>query len=594
MQLQSGDVLQTGTAVVTVFNPSPGGGESSGLNFTIRNPVPIINNLTPNTATVQGPGFTLTINGSGFIQGSIVQWNGSPRQTTFQNSTTLQATIPASDIATAGTAQVTVFNPSPGGGTSTSTSFTIGNPVPTINGLMPPSTTAQGPGFALTIIGSGFISGSTAQWNGSPRQTMFQNSTTLRAAIPASDIATAGTAQVTVFNPGPGGGTSLSSAFTISDSMPIIDNAFFSKQVPPYTILFQPVEVTVLGANFSPTSVARFDGADKPTNFISSTQIDFMAPVVSAAQALNSHSLTIFNPGPGGGTSNTVNLTGLDNEQPLIGSISPEFITRSTPYPATLSITGSNFTPGSIVSWNGSQRPTVVSSSTDLTFMISAPEITGLSPAMIIVFNPMPFSMTSAAFSYTIYETPNVTSLTPTNVTLLTPMQPTEITATGGPFTPTSIILFNGSPRPTTFINSSQVTFTLPEFMDDEAGVYNVTATNPPSSEMGGASMFAVNNPLPSLSSINPMTRPVGSGDFTLTVNGEKFVPSSVVRWNGSHRETNYVSSTQLNASIPASDIQTPVMVSVTVFTPGPGGGATPSGSPNFFTTGSFNFTSGD
>ena len=86
-------------------------------------PAPQITSLSPDQAVAGGAEFTLTVNGSGFIDGtgsdrSVVHWNGSPRATTFVSSTQLTATIPASDVATAGTANVTVFNPAPGGGTS--------------------------------------------------------------------------------------------------------------------------------------------------------------------------------------------------------------------------------------------------------------------------------------------------------------------------------------------------------------------------------------------------------------------------------------------------------------------------------------------
>ena len=54
-----------------------------------------------------------------------MQWNGAARTTTFVNSTQLTAAIPASDIAVAGSAQVTVVNPAPGGGTSNALTFTI-------------------------------------------------------------------------------------------------------------------------------------------------------------------------------------------------------------------------------------------------------------------------------------------------------------------------------------------------------------------------------------------------------------------------------------------------------------------------------------
>lgn len=66
------------------------------------------------------------------------------------------------------------------------------------------------------------------------------------------------------------------------------------------------------------------------------------------------------------------------------------------------------------------------------------------------------------------------------------------------------------------------------------------------------------------LTSLSPASKPVGSGSFTLTVNGAGFLGSdtsaglatvSVVLWNGTLRPTTYVSPTQLTAAIPASDL---------------------------------------
>ena len=62
----------------------------------------------------------------GFVAGSVVRWNGGDRPTTSNGSVNgLTAQIFASDIAAAGTAVVTVFNPGPGGGLSNSLTFTI-------------------------------------------------------------------------------------------------------------------------------------------------------------------------------------------------------------------------------------------------------------------------------------------------------------------------------------------------------------------------------------------------------------------------------------------------------------------------------------
>ncbi len=63
--------------------------------------------------------------GSVFVNGAVVRWNGAARPTTFVSDTQLTAAIPATDLAAAGTASVTVFNPAPGGGESGAATFTI-------------------------------------------------------------------------------------------------------------------------------------------------------------------------------------------------------------------------------------------------------------------------------------------------------------------------------------------------------------------------------------------------------------------------------------------------------------------------------------
>ena len=89
------------------------------------NPQPQLASINPSAATEGDPAFTLTVNGSDFIAGSVVRWNGQDRATTFVSANELSAAIPAADIATAGTATVTVFTPALGGGTSAGQTFTI-------------------------------------------------------------------------------------------------------------------------------------------------------------------------------------------------------------------------------------------------------------------------------------------------------------------------------------------------------------------------------------------------------------------------------------------------------------------------------------
>lgn len=90
------------------------------------------------------------------------------------------------------------------------------NPTPNAATLAPTSLAFGGADFTLTVTGTGFVSGSTVEWNGTPRITTFVSATKLTAQIYASDIAAPGTEQVVVASPGPGGGMSVYLPFTVT------------------------------------------------------------------------------------------------------------------------------------------------------------------------------------------------------------------------------------------------------------------------------------------------------------------------------------------------------------------------------------------
>jgi YVTN family beta-propeller protein len=186
------------------------------------NPTPTITTISPNSAVAGGAAFTLTVNGTNFVAASMVNFGGSALATTFVNSTQLTAAIPAASIASTGTPAVTVTNPAPDGGTSKAINFTITsgvNSVPTIQVLFPSCAPAGEP-LQLEVDGpypgSNFVANSVVRWNGSNQPTTMNAINGLVAQISASDVAAAGTAAVTVFNPGPGGGTSNALTFTIN------------------------------------------------------------------------------------------------------------------------------------------------------------------------------------------------------------------------------------------------------------------------------------------------------------------------------------------------------------------------------------------
>ncbi len=212
-----GDLATAGTASVTVVNPSPGGGTSSPLTFTINNPVPVLGALVQTSAIAGTAGFTLTVNGTSFVNGAVVQWNGVALVTTFVSATQLMAAVPAGDIATGGTASVTVANPAPGGGSSAALTFTINDPVPTLGTLSQTTASAGSAAFVLTLTGTNFVGSTVVNWNGVPLATTFVSATQVTAMVPAADLLAGATISVTVFNPLPGGGTSVAITLTVTD-----------------------------------------------------------------------------------------------------------------------------------------------------------------------------------------------------------------------------------------------------------------------------------------------------------------------------------------------------------------------------------------
>jgi hypothetical protein len=98
-------------------------------NPVAANPVPFLNQpLTPSAVSPGSPALTLNLYGTGFVSGATINFNGVPLATTFVDSAHLNAAVPAANLATAGTALVTVVNPQPGGGRSNPAFFQIGAP----------------------------------------------------------------------------------------------------------------------------------------------------------------------------------------------------------------------------------------------------------------------------------------------------------------------------------------------------------------------------------------------------------------------------------------------------------------------------------
>ncbi|HKV48533.1 MAG TPA: hypothetical protein VJN69_10615 [Candidatus Acidoferrales bacterium] len=127
--IASEDLASASLASVAVQTGTPGVASPS-IKFPVgpaSNPTPKLTGIKPSTTAVGSlpPGALIVLTGSGFVPGSVVNFNGSPRPTGYSSPTTLAVGVLSSDVATGGTISVTVSNPNPGGGTSSSVNFTV-------------------------------------------------------------------------------------------------------------------------------------------------------------------------------------------------------------------------------------------------------------------------------------------------------------------------------------------------------------------------------------------------------------------------------------------------------------------------------------
>jgi hypothetical protein len=92
----------------SLLTVEPTGTEPSG------NPVPFLSApLLPATQIPSGAGLTVTVNGSGFVPGAELSWNGVAVPTAYVSGSQVQASIPSGNTKTNGSGVVAVSNPGP-------------------------------------------------------------------------------------------------------------------------------------------------------------------------------------------------------------------------------------------------------------------------------------------------------------------------------------------------------------------------------------------------------------------------------------------------------------------------------------------------
>ena len=304
-------------------------------------PPPAITTLTPNTATQGGPGFTLTVDGTGFVSGSTVFWNGHAEATTFVSATRLTAAVTTDDLKTAGAIPVFVVNPD-------SQRSNIVN-------------------FNVTPSGGGCPAG----------QFFAEYFSNISLTAPATRTACEGTINYDWGTGGPAGLPADNFSARWTGSFPF--------------------------ANETVTFTARAD--DGVRLFLDGTLIidgwrDQSATTYTATRTVTSgnHQIKVEYYERGGSAVIQVAWGG-STSAPTLTSLTPSSATAGGPA-FTLTANGTNFATGATVLWNGAARTTTFVSSTQLTASIPASDIAAAGAVPVTVRNPD--GQTSAAQTFTI------------------------------------------------------------------------------------------------------------------------------------------------------------------------------------------------
>jgi len=370
-------------------------------------PIPDISSISP-TGTVEGwPAMTITVIGGDFVAHSVVRWNESDRPTRYIDAGHLEVSIPATDLSTPGMNSITVFNPAPGGGPSGSADFLVSQKppeTPTLTSVVPVGGTAGTPGFLMQVFGTKFDGIASVKFGGQAKSTNFVSSTELRITLDQGDLVAPGIKDIQVVN-GSGLATNIVH-FGIESPVPVLTSVASTLNGTGS----QEAILRVFGSHFLVSSVVQFNGAARPTQFVSWGELQATLPA-SDLTTPGINQITVKNPPSPGGTSNPVPFEVVSEALSLTGL--PSYGATAGGAAFVLTVYGTGFTPFSVIRWNGSDRPTTYLSGHRLSANIPASDIANPGTASVTVFAPGASGGTTAAKAIVIRTVgaPAITSL---------------------------------------------------------------------------------------------------------------------------------------------------------------------------------------
>ncbi len=541
---------EPGVFPVGVVTPPPGGGASSTLEVSVvavpQNPKPVLSAMSPRSGNVGDVDTMITVTGSSFVQSSKVVVNDTQELSTeFVSSTELEAIVPSSLLATAGSFRVRVYTPPPGGGLSDdSIVFNVvgpTNPVPTLTDMTPTEAMAGTSSIVITLTGTGFVTGARVFFDGMALATNVQSATSATATITQEFLTTPGSYDVTIHNPTPGGGSSAPKVFTV---LPAVAPTLTSITPSQVTAGAPDTLVTVQGTGFVPGAVLDFGGTAYPLTVADATSATTTIP---ASELASPRVVSIRVNTPNGSTDPLTFTVEAETSAPVISSISPATVRAGS---AALSLAvgavSDTFVYGAQVFADGTPLPTTWISG--LLVYAQVPEDMLAAPGTHEITVKNPSSPTSAPVTLTVGTTgnpvPTLTSVSP-DTQAFGSTSVVTLTLTGTAFVVNGSTVYWRAPGDevplpvsvvgdaTTTVNGpSSITLTLQPGILETAGTHWISVGTSASGAQSAEIAFTVTgtNPVPNMESVSPNVLGVGTGDIPITLGSTKPDPTFVSR----------------------------------------------------------------
>ncbi|HKM68147.1 MAG TPA: DUF1800 family protein [Candidatus Acidoferrum sp.] len=552
------------------------GGCSAIDTSSLNGPPPFGLTVTPGSATLNGassqqfmakasdgsnPSLTWLVNGvaGGSAATGTISASGlyvAPEFPPANNAITITAQV-SSNSKKSGSANITLLNPIPQITTASPTSFAVGT-------------------ITVNITGLHFAPGAVVYLGTTALVTTRTSSTQLTATGTAT-LSQVGSINIVVTNPAPGSPTSSSIAALITKTGTVVDVAPATASVR--SGLQQQFTATVTNnANTGVTwAVNGVAGGSFALGFVTSNGVYTAPPVVPNPNSIQVTAISVADNTASGNSAVT-----LENPLAVLSDINPVSVSIGS---ATITVDGSSFLNGAVITLGGQNLTTTFVSSNQLTATttLTAGQV-GNVPVTVV--NPNPGSAPSNALNLLVTQ-PN------SNISVMVAPANATLVVAGGSQTFTATVNGTTNTAVTWEVNGTQGGYSQIGYISTD-GVYvapnnlpsgntvTVTAVSQADTTKSGNAAVALQNPSPVLDTVSPGT--IGPGAFQISINGSNFVNTSTVTFAGQQLQVLYATPNLITAIGTGA---TPGTIPITITNPAPGGGGSASGSVTVTANGS-------